>query len=89
MFIDQLRRLSHDFDQDSEREPPPHWAVLVVRWCVIGLLVLPVVFSLAMAGHLADGAMQPVLFWGVAGLWAAAFVVALALCCRASPPDKR
>ncbi len=89
MFIDQLRRLSRDFDQDSEQEPGPRWALLAVRWCVIGLLVLPVIFSLQMAGHLVGGPLRPVFFWGVAGLWAAAFVAAMVLCCRTPASNRR
>jgi hypothetical protein len=51
MHASQIDRLG----QVAVREAPPHWSVVTVRSCVVGLLALPVVMPLA----LATGALAP------------------------------
>jgi hypothetical protein len=85
MYIDQLRRLR----QDAGLVAGPRWALIAVRWCVVAMLVLPVLTALARAGRLGGGSLQTVLLWGTGGLWAAAFVIALALCSRTPASDRR
>ena len=85
MYIDQLRRLR----QGSLQDAGPRWALVAARWCVLGLLVLPVAASLLLAGRLVGGSLRPVLLWGAAGLWAASFVGAQVLCCLRPASNRR
>jgi len=86
MYIDQLRRLR---EQEGGPAAGPRWAQLTVRSCVAGMLVLPVVTALAMAGKLglSDPDARDALTWSVGGLWAVCFLAAMILCCR-SPAAK-
>jgi ABC-type Co2+ transport system permease subunit len=84
MYIDQLRRLR----QGSMQTVAPHWALVAARICLLGLLSLPVVSSLLLAGRLVGGTYRPVLLWGAVGLWAASFIGALVFC-SIRPASKR
>lgn len=78
MFATQVRRLG----QVSVREAPPHWAVVTVRCCVVGLLALPVFMPVVLAASTGIGFLEPyrpfafglsILVW--LGLFASAQVI--------------
>jgi len=51
MFATQVR----DLAQTAVREAPPSWAVVTVKCCVIGLLVLPLAMPILLAASMALG----------------------------------
>ncbi|HVO18978.1 MAG TPA: hypothetical protein VMU15_06970 [Anaeromyxobacter sp.] len=55
MHASQVRR----FGQAAVRDAPPHWAVVTVRCCVVGLLALPVLMPVALAATTGVGALEP------------------------------
>jgi len=55
MQASQVRRLG----QVAAREAPPHWAVVTVRCCVVGLLALPVLMPVALAATTGIGPLEP------------------------------
>ncbi len=51
MFASQVQQI----EQAIAREAPPPWAVLTVKCCVVGLLVLPLAMPLLLAASMALG----------------------------------
>lgn len=88
MYIDQLRRLR---EQEGGPAAGPRWAQRTVQTSVVGMLVLPVMTALAMAGKLglSDPDARGTLTWSIGGLWAACFLAAMIFCCRSPAPHGR
>lgn len=87
---------AHQFRLMPARAPkaPPSWAVLSVKCCVVGILALPVVVPLLLAGRAAlgpidDDAFRRTAFFGSVGLWVAMFALAQYLITVYPPVPRR
>lgn len=71
---------------------PPHWAVVVVKICVIGILLLPITTLLCLRllfGPTVEPDFRPLaLVVGTIGLWIGMYVTAMAIT-TTYPPVRR
>jgi hypothetical protein len=78
----------------NARKAPPPWAVLSVKCCVVGILALPLVVPLLLAGRAAlgpvdDDSFRRSAFFVAVGVWVAMFVVAQYLITVYPPVQRR
>jgi hypothetical protein len=91
MFANQFRLMP----VPARKAPaPPPWAVLSVKCCVVGILALPLVVPLLLAGRAAfgpidDDSFRRAAFFGSVGLWVAMFVLAQYLITVYPPVPRR
>ena len=74
------------------RTAPPHWAVLSVKCCVVGILTLPLAVPLLLAGSAALGVADPFrrgAFFSAVGVWVALFALAQYLTTVYPPVPRR
>ncbi len=83
----------HRFEQAVVREAPPSWAVLSVKCCVVGLLVLPLAMPLLLAASMALGpgadVGRKIAFAASVVLWVGMFVCAQVLTTLYPPVPRR
>jgi hypothetical protein len=90
MFASQI-----PFMPAHTRTAPPPWAVLSVKCCVVGILALPPVLPLLLAGIAAlvpvaeSDAVRRAAFFAAVGVWVAMFVVAQYLITTYPPVPRR
>jgi hypothetical protein len=89
MYANQVRRLDHA----AMRGVPPHWAVLTVKCCVVGLLSLPLAVPVLLAS---TGGLEPqaeqlrqVAFFLSAAVWLGMFACAQFITTTFPPVPRR
>lgn len=90
MFANQMRLMPAPV---HARKAPPEWAVFSVKCCVIGILALPLVVPLLLAGIAAVGDVSDSFrrgaFFVAAGGWVTLFVLAQYLTTVYPPVPRR
>lgn len=75
----------------SARTAPPRWAVLSVKFCVVGILTLPLIVPLLLAGSaaLTADSFGRALFFSSVGVWLALVLTAQYLTTVYPPVPRR